>query len=87
MQYFSELNSQPSAGVHSELVSDFRMFGQPESYALQSAQFSEIHLYRQRIWLNGFAEFPFVSPLSWDAFFTIDFQAANGIIKVGKRCM
>jgi hypothetical protein len=85
LQYFSELNSQPSAGVHSELVSDFRMFGQPESYALQSAQFSEIHLYRQRIWLNGFAEFPFVSPLSWDAFFYYRFSGSEWYYKGGQK--
>jgi len=85
LQYFSEIKAQPSAGIHTELVSDFRMFGRAETYALHSTRFSEIHLYRQRIWLNGFADFPFVSPLSWDAFFYYRFAGGEWYYKGGQK--
>lgn len=85
LQYFSALRSQSSAGIHSEEVTDFRMFGKPESFALNSARFSEIHLYQKRLWLYGFADFPYVSPLSWDAFFYYKFTGGDWSYKGGQK--
>jgi len=85
LQYFSQVKSHPSAGFHSEQVQHFRMYGQPESFAQQSTRFSELHLYQQRIYLHGFADFPYVSPLAWDAFFYYRFSGADWHYKGGKK--
>lgn len=85
LQYFSQVKSHPSSGFHSEQVQHFRMYGKPESFARQSARFSELHVYQQRIWLYGFADFPYVSPLAWDAFFYYKFSGADWHYKGGKK--